>query len=98
MVLPPLLSRGAADAEQTTRDWFDLYASDIGYEVQEVEVRASGDLGFCSFVYHVSGTMTSGDRVSMWVRATLGLREARRHLADRTTTNRCRSIQSPAKR
>ena len=70
-VLPPLLSRGGARAEQTTRDWFDLYATDIGYEVQEVEVRASGTLGFCSFVYHVSGTTTAGDDVSMWVRATL---------------------------
>lgn len=71
-VLPPLLSRGGADAEQTTRDWFALYASGIGYDVHDVEVRASGDLGFCTFVYHVSGTLVSGDEVSMWVRATLG--------------------------
>lgn len=71
-VLPPLMSRGSADAERTTRDWFDSYASDIGYDVREVEVRASGDLGFCGFIYHVSGTTTSGDEVSMWVRATLG--------------------------
>lgn len=40
--------------------------------MQELEVRASGSLGFCSFVYHVSGTLSSGDEVSMWVRATLG--------------------------
>lgn len=71
-VLPPLLSRGADDAARTTRDWFDLYASDIGYEVREVEVRAAGDLGLCSFVYHVSGTLVAGASVSMWVRATLG--------------------------
>lgn len=29
------------------------------------------DLGFCSFVYHVGGTLVSGDAVDMWVRATL---------------------------
>lgn len=71
-VLPPLRSRGGGEAERATRDWFDLYASDIGYEVREVEVRARGDLGLCSFVYHVSGTLVSGAEVSMWVRATLG--------------------------
>jgi ketosteroid isomerase-like protein len=61
-VLPPLRSRGNETAEQTTHAWFDSYASDIGYEVQELEVRASGDLGFCSFLYHVTGTLNPATR------------------------------------
>ena len=73
-VLPPLRTRGSAAVEEKTRSWFDGYDGEIGYEVQNLEVSAGGDLGFCSFVYHVSGTLTAGAEVDMWVRATLGCR------------------------
>lgn len=71
-VLPPLRSHGSAAVNEKTRSWFDRYASDIGYEVHELQVRASGDVGFCWFVYHVSGTLQTGEEIDMWVRATLG--------------------------
>ncbi len=73
-VLPPLLTRGGDAVVEQTRAWFDAYASDIAYDVEEVEIHADADVAFCSFVYHVGGTLTSGDAVDMWVRATLGLR------------------------
>ena len=73
-VLPPLRSRGKAAVVEKTQGWFDGYESDIGYDVRELEVHADGDVGFCSFVYHVTGTLTSGSDVDMWVRATLGCR------------------------
>ena len=71
-VLPPLHSRGAAGVEAATRAWFDGYATDIGYEVRDLHVTVGGDVGFCSFLYHVSGTLKAGGKVDMWVRATLG--------------------------
>lgn len=73
-VLPPLLRRGPGPVIAKTQQWFDGYASDIGYRVEELDVWAEGDLGFCSFAYNVEGTLQSGDDVDMWVRATLGLR------------------------
>lgn len=72
-VLPPLNSRGKEAVAGKTQAWFDGYASDIGYDVEQLEIHASDDVAVCSFVYHVSGTLTSGDAVNMWVRATLGL-------------------------
>lgn len=60
-VLPPLHSRGSAAIADQTRAWFDLYACDIGYEVHDLDVTADGDVGFCSFLYHVSGTLNAGD-------------------------------------
>jgi ketosteroid isomerase-like protein len=74
-VLPPLMSRGAAPVVAKTQQWFDGYASDIAYDVEELDVLADGELGFCSFVYHVRGTLTVGDEVDMWVRATLCCRK-----------------------
>lgn len=73
-VLPPLHSRGAAAVAEQTQAWFDAYAGDIGYDVHDLYVDAAGDLGFCSFLYHVSGTLTAGGDVDMWVRATLCFR------------------------
>jgi uncharacterized protein (TIGR02246 family) len=70
-VLPPLRARGSAAVLEQAQAWFDGYASDIGYEVSDLHVTADGDIGFCSFLYHVSGTLTAGDQVDMWVRATL---------------------------
>jgi uncharacterized protein (TIGR02246 family) len=71
-VLPPLHSRGYATVEGATRAWFDAYASDIGYEVRDLRVAVDGNVGFCSFLYHVTGTLKAGGDVDMWMRATLG--------------------------
>lgn len=70
-VLPPLMRRGPGPIIEKTQQWFDGYATDIGYEVEELEIHADGDLGFCWFVYNVKGTLKTGDDVDMWVRATL---------------------------
>jgi ketosteroid isomerase-like protein len=70
-VLPPLRIVGKEAIVQQTQAWFDGYASGIGYEVHDLHVDADGDLGFCSFLYHVSGTLAAGGDVDMWARATL---------------------------
>jgi uncharacterized protein (TIGR02246 family) len=70
-VVPPLHLRGRAAVADQTQAWFDAYAGDIGYEVRELHVTADGDLGCCSFLYHVGGTLAAGGEVDMWVRATL---------------------------
>lgn len=73
-VLPPLRLRGKADVEAQTRTWFDSYPGGIGYDVHDLHVTADGDVGFCSFLYRVTGTLADGNQVDMWVRATLGCR------------------------
>jgi uncharacterized protein (TIGR02246 family) len=72
--IAPLNSRGKHAVEERTQAWFDSYDGPIGYEVDDLQVSVDGDVGLCSFVYHVTGTITSGDQVDMWVRATLGCR------------------------
>jgi ketosteroid isomerase-like protein len=73
-VLPPLYSHGSEAVEGKTQAWFDSYSGEIGYEVRELHIATDGDVGFCSFVYHVSGTLVASSEVDMWVRATLGCR------------------------
>ena len=70
-VLPPLSSRGSQAVVEHLQAWFDGYDGPIDYSVHDVQVSAEGDLGFCSFLYHVGGWLKTGDQVNMWVRATL---------------------------
>ena len=71
-VLPPHRADGRQPALDAARAWFDGYASDIGYDVHDLSVTATGDVGFASFLYRVTGTLNDGAEVDMWVRATLG--------------------------
>ncbi|WP_147917657.1 YybH family protein [Ruania zhangjianzhongii] len=70
-VLPPLSSRGSHATAGHLQQWFDGYRGRIDYTVRDLQVHAQSDLGFCSFLYHVGGTLTTGEAVNMWVRATL---------------------------
>ncbi len=38
--------------------------------MHDLVVEAGDDLGCCAFFYHVTGTLTTGDVVDMWVRST----------------------------
>jgi ketosteroid isomerase-like protein len=70
-VLPPLNSRGNQATADRLQAWFDGYDGPIDYSAHDVQASAQGDLGFCSYLYHVGGTLKTGDQVNMWVRATL---------------------------
>jgi ketosteroid isomerase-like protein len=71
----PLLGLLAATGADAVREqlsgWFDGYREGPGYEVRDLDVDADGDLGYCSFLYHVTGVLKDGPEVDMWVRATL---------------------------
>lgn len=71
-VLPPhrIIGRGAV--LEGTRGWFDGYPGTIGYEVHDLQASADEEVGFCAYLYRVTGTLAGGDDVDMWVRATLG--------------------------
>jgi ketosteroid isomerase-like protein len=73
-LLPPLQLHGAEEVLAQTRTWFASYPGTIGYEIRDLHVDVDGDLGYAAFLYQVSGTLASGDEVSMWVRATVVLR------------------------
>lgn len=69
---PPLQTRGLE--RDTIRAWFDSYHGPIGCETADERFFVDGDVAFCHYLYHITGTQTSGAQVDMWVRATLGLR------------------------
>jgi len=73
----PLLRRlGAAAVRARAEDWLGLDDGPVGYEMRDLRIIAGEDTVFASFLNRVSGTMTNGAAVDMWLRSTLCLRQS----------------------
>jgi ketosteroid isomerase-like protein len=73
--LNPLQYVGADAVRERAVQWFSWYQGGIGYEVRDLSITASETAAFCHYLYHVSGTMTNGREVQMWVRSTVCFRK-----------------------
>jgi ketosteroid isomerase-like protein len=74
-VVNPLQYKGSNAVRKRAEEWFSLYQSPIGYEIRDLNITAGDDVAFCHYLYRVSGAMTDGGKVSMWVRATVCFRK-----------------------
>ena len=72
-VINPLQYIGAEKVRERSEEWFASYQSLIGYEIQDLSIKASDDVAFCHYLYRVSGTLNDGAKINMWVRATVCL-------------------------
>ena len=70
-VLDPLYYEGVEAVRERSENWLSSYETEIGYEVCDLEITSGEDVAFCRYLYHVSGTLKAGGKVSMWVRATV---------------------------
>jgi len=73
--LPPLQRIGAEAIRARLQEWFGWYDGPIGYQVRDLRITAGDDITFAHFLYHVTGAMTNGNEVDMWVRTTVGLQK-----------------------
>ena len=73
--LPPLQRVGPEAIRTRLQEWFGWYDGPIGYEVRDLRITAGDDIAFAHYLYHVTGRMTNGKPVDMWVRTTMGLQK-----------------------
>lgn len=73
--LNPLQYIGAEKVRERAVQWFSWYRGSIGYEVRELNITTGETAAFCHYLYRVSGTMTNGRDVDMWVRETVCFRK-----------------------
>lgn len=74
-VITPLQYVGAATVRDRAEQWFASYPGSIGYEIRNLKVTAGGGVAFGHYLYHVTGTLTDGATVDMWVRVTVCLQQ-----------------------
>jgi uncharacterized protein (TIGR02246 family) len=73
--LDPLRYAGSEAVRESAGQWLSWYQGPIGYEVRDLSVTAGDEAAFCHYLYRVSGTMTNGSEVDMWVRSTVCFRK-----------------------
>jgi ketosteroid isomerase-like protein len=69
--LNPLQYVGADKVRERAGQWLSWYRGPIGYEVRDLSIKTGDSVAFCHYLYRVSGTMTNGNEVNMWVRSTI---------------------------
>ena len=73
--LDPLRYVGSEAVRERAGQWLSWYQGPVGYEVRDLSVTAGDEAAFCHYLYRVSGTMTNGSEVDMWVRSTVCFRK-----------------------
>jgi len=72
-LINPLQYTAADTVRERTENWLSSYQGSIGYEIRDLEITTGETTAFCHYLYHVTGTLTDGRKVSMWARATVCL-------------------------
>ena len=73
--LDPLRYVGSESVRERAGQWLSWYQGPVGYEVRDLSVAAGDGAAFCHYLYRVTGTMTNGREVDMWVRSTVCFRK-----------------------
>ncbi|MEH2357620.1 YybH family protein [Nostoc sp.] len=74
-VINPLQYIGADTVRERAQKWVSSFQGSIGYEILDLSITTGETVAFCHYLYRLSGTLTDGGKVEMWVRATVCLRE-----------------------
>jgi ketosteroid isomerase-like protein len=73
--LDPLRYEGSEGVRERTARWLSWYRGPVGYEVRDLSMTAGDEAAFCHYLYRVTGTMTDGREVDMWLRSTVCFRK-----------------------
>jgi ketosteroid isomerase-like protein len=74
-VINPHQSAGPNAAAKRAAEWFATFKGPIGFEVRNLHVSASGDVGFSHGLYRVNATKLDGKPLDMWWRGTVCYRK-----------------------
>jgi ketosteroid isomerase-like protein len=71
-LLPPLQYEGAAAVRKRASEWLASFEGPVSFEIRDLRVMASEDVGFCHSLNGIRGTGRGGAKIDMWWRATNG--------------------------
>jgi ketosteroid isomerase-like protein len=70
----PLQYVGTDDYRKDWQGFLNSFTGPVDLEFKDTHIQTSGDLAFFETLQHLTGTMTTGEKVDMWTRVTTGLR------------------------
>src|SRR5439155_19048236 len=73
-IVPPLQFRGSDVYRKDYSAFFDQFAGPTHLEIPNMQIEVSGDTAFAFGLERITGKMTNGGPVDMWLRYTEGLK------------------------
>jgi uncharacterized protein (TIGR02246 family) len=74
-IVPPLQCVGAEAYRKNYEEFFAQYNGPLDYEIRDLQIIAGDGVAFLHCVERLSGTLKSGQKAEVWIRATSGLRK-----------------------
>ena len=74
-IVPPLQYKGKEAYRKDYEEFLSQYQGPIKVEYRDMRVVAGNHVAFVNALERLTGTLTTGQKVDMWVRATSGLRK-----------------------
>jgi ketosteroid isomerase-like protein len=68
---PPLQHVGANAYRTGLQQWFATFSGPVGYEIRDLRITTSGEVGFSRSLNRITGKRTNGEETDVWVRATV---------------------------
>lgn len=62
---------GIDAVRKRAQEWVVAFRPPLNYEMRNLHITASEDVAFSHSLNHISGAITNGQKVDMWVRTTL---------------------------
>ena len=76
VMAPPLqYTSNNSPGKHGVEEWFATWGGPLGYEIRDQKITAGVDVAFSHSLNRMSGTKTDGEKVDMWLRATLFFRK-----------------------
>jgi uncharacterized protein (TIGR02246 family) len=74
-IVPPLQCVGAEAYRKNYEEFFAQYNGPLDYEIRDLKIIAGDGVAFLHCVERLSGTLKSGQKSEVWIRATSGVRK-----------------------
>jgi ketosteroid isomerase-like protein len=81
-VVPPLQYKGKVEYRTDYQQFLSQYESNLKVEVRDLQVGATGDLGYAMGLEMISGTLKGGKKSQLWLRFTSLFRKSNGHWLD----------------
>jgi ketosteroid isomerase-like protein len=74
-IVPPLRYVGAEAYRKRWEETFSSFQGPIGYEMHDLDITVGDDVAFGHSLNRISGTLNTGQKTDLWLRATVCFRK-----------------------
>jgi uncharacterized protein (TIGR02246 family) len=74
-IMPPLEHKGTDAYRKLWEQCFPYFQGSIGFEIRDLSITAGDEVAFSHSLNRMTGTITTGEKIDHWMRATVCYRK-----------------------